>query len=251
MDRLPIGRWMKYELSLPTQKKSKSLAFKTIDERAVSHDSSEEDAVDKDVAYLVKNFRKFLKLKNSGKPDIFEKASPIVERIVKFDTLGTTFIPKIFESRDWADMFRNFEDPIEELVKEFYSNARYTRVELKCWVRGTKFFINSEYIAKVLCITRLACVDTTPYDDRVLKAQDILQVLGTDHEVVSKGTSIGIGQFSPELTTLKLIIFSNLYPLSNIAFINLGRAQFLCDLITGVSIDICVHIFQIIGKAIA
>ena len=33
----------------------------------VSHDSSEEDAVDKDVAYLVKNFQKFLKLKNSEK----------------------------------------------------------------------------------------------------------------------------------------------------------------------------------------
>ncbi|XP_065634652.1 uncharacterized protein LOC136069742 [Quercus suber] len=47
-----------YELSLPTQKKSKSLALKTIDERVVSHDSPEEGAVDKDVAYLVKNFRK-------------------------------------------------------------------------------------------------------------------------------------------------------------------------------------------------
>ena len=31
------------------------------------HDSSEDDAVKKDVAYLVKNFRKFLKFKNSGR----------------------------------------------------------------------------------------------------------------------------------------------------------------------------------------
>ena len=30
----------------------------------------------------------------------FKEAIPIVERIVKFDTLGTTFIPKIFEERD-------------------------------------------------------------------------------------------------------------------------------------------------------
>lgn len=94
-------------------------------------------------------------------------------------------------------------------------------------------------------------MDTTPYDDRILKAQDILQVLRTDHEVVSKGTFIGTGQFLPELTTLKLIMFSNLYPLSNTAFINLERAQFLYDLITGVSIDICAHIFQIIGKTTA
>ena len=31
------------------------------------HDSSDDDAVEKDVAYLTKNFRKFLKFKNSGK----------------------------------------------------------------------------------------------------------------------------------------------------------------------------------------
>ena len=46
-------------------------------------------------------------------------------------------------------------------------------------------------------------------------------------------------------------MFSNLYPLSNTAFINLGRAQFRSDLITGAPIDICAHIFQIIGKTAA
>ena len=67
---------------------------------------------------------------------IFQKAPTVVERVVKFDTLGTKFIPRIFEAKDWVDLFGNFEDPIDELVKEFYSNARYTGVELKCWVRG-------------------------------------------------------------------------------------------------------------------
>ena len=46
-------------------------------------------------------------------------------------------------------------------------------------------------------------------------------------------------------------MFFNLYPLSNTTFINLGRVQFLCDLITGAPIDICAHIFQIIGKTAA
>ena len=82
-----------------------------------------------------------------------------MERIVKFDTLGTTFIPKIFEEIYWPDLFGNFKDPIEELVKEFYSNARFTGVELKCWVRGTKFSINANYIAKVLLITKPVNVD--------------------------------------------------------------------------------------------
>ena len=52
---------------MPTQRKSKSLALKTINERVEAHDSSDEDVVKKDVAYLVKNFRKFLKFKNNGK----------------------------------------------------------------------------------------------------------------------------------------------------------------------------------------
>ena len=55
--------------------------------------------------------------------NIFMKAPAVEERVVKFDTLGTTFIPRIFESKDWANLFGNFEDPIGELVKEFYSNA--------------------------------------------------------------------------------------------------------------------------------
>ena len=58
----------------------------------------------------------------------------MVERVVKFDTLGRTFIPRIFEAKDWADLFGNFKGSVDELVKEFYSNARYTGVELQCLV---------------------------------------------------------------------------------------------------------------------
>ena len=56
----------KYELGMPFQKSSKSLTLKTITERM--DDSSEEDDVEKKVAFLAKNFRKFLKMKNNGKP---------------------------------------------------------------------------------------------------------------------------------------------------------------------------------------
>ena len=62
-----IGSLQTYELSLPNQRKSKSLTLKTIYERVKAHDSSDEDVVEKDVAYLAKNFCKFLKFKNSGK----------------------------------------------------------------------------------------------------------------------------------------------------------------------------------------
>ena len=51
-----IGSLQTYELSLPNQRKSKSLSLKTINERIEAHDSSDEDVVKKDVSYLAKNF---------------------------------------------------------------------------------------------------------------------------------------------------------------------------------------------------
>ena len=60
-----IGSLQTYELGLPSRKTSKSFALKTITERM--NDSSKEDDVEKEVAFLAKNFRKFLKMKKSGK----------------------------------------------------------------------------------------------------------------------------------------------------------------------------------------
>ena len=86
-----IGSLQTYELSLPSQRKSKSLALKTINERGEAHDSSDEDAVDKDVAYLVKNFQKFLKFKKNQK--FVEKG--------KFPSFGKK--KKDFKRRDGKD----------------------------------------------------------------------------------------------------------------------------------------------------
>ena len=55
-----IGSLQMYELSLPNQRKSKSFALKTTNERVETHASLDEDIVEKDVAYLAKNFHKFL-----------------------------------------------------------------------------------------------------------------------------------------------------------------------------------------------
>ena len=51
-----IGSLQTYELSLPIQRKSKYVALKTVNERLDVHDSSDDNVVEKDVAYLAKNF---------------------------------------------------------------------------------------------------------------------------------------------------------------------------------------------------
>ena len=122
--------------------------------------------------------------------NIFDKSTPLVEQVVEFDTLGTTFIPRIFEPQDWANFFRNIFDPMDELVKKCYSNASDLGVELIFWVRGKEFGISPNSIADILYITRPQNVDPTPHDDRTPEIQDILQVLGSDHEVSNTGTSI-------------------------------------------------------------
>ena len=77
------------------------------------------------------NYERFITPLNSHiYSSIFDLASPIVECVVKFNTLKTTFVPRIFESRDWATLFGNFEDPVDELVKECYSNISDLGVEL-------------------------------------------------------------------------------------------------------------------------
>ena len=143
-------------------------------------------------------------------------------------------------------MFGGFEDPIEELVKEFYSKAWFTGAELKCWVCGKDFVITPDYLAKILHINRSINVDTSPYDERLTPVVEILETLGAHHEVSSMGTSIGTSRFEPEMKTLTLIMHSNLYPLTS--FINLSETKFLCDLINGPQINICAHIFQILGR---
>ena len=51
-----IGSLQTYELSLPNQRKSKSLALKTVNEKVDVHDSSDDDVVENDVAHFAKNF---------------------------------------------------------------------------------------------------------------------------------------------------------------------------------------------------
>ena len=44
-------------------------------------------------------------------------------------------------------------------------------------------------------------VDISPYDDRLALVTEVLDILGADHEVSSKGTSIGTAKFGLELKT--------------------------------------------------
>ena len=69
-------------------------------------------------------------------------------------------------------------------------------------------------------------------------------------EFSPNGNSISVSLLSLKLRVLTIIMFHNLYPLSNIRYMNLRRALFLHDLITNEEIDICTHIFHILRKTV-
>ena len=82
----------------------------------------------------------------------FKDAPMLIERVIEQASLLDMNIPKWFASKDWNYLLSNFEDPYEELVKEFYANAIFDGDELRCWVREKDFIVMPSYLAIIFNI---------------------------------------------------------------------------------------------------
>ena len=178
----------------------------------------------------------------------FREALLLVERAIKQASLLETKIPKWFATKDWNYLLSNLDDAYENMVKEFYATAIVEGEELKCWVGGKSFSITPVYLAEILHINRPIFTKPLVYDDLNLDEEVLREALGDNLEFSSNGKSVTVASLSPELRLLTTIMFHNLYPLSSIGYMNLGRALFLHDLITDEEIDVCSHIFHILAK---
>ena len=63
----------------------------------------------------------------------FQDAPMLVERVVEQASLLDTKILKWFATKDLNFLLNSFEEPYENMVKEFYANAISEKDELKCW----------------------------------------------------------------------------------------------------------------------
>ena len=176
------------------------------------------------------------------------EAPLLVERAIDQPSLLDTNIPKWFATKDWNFLLSNLDDAYENLVKEFYANAIVDGEELKCWVRGKSFLVTPIYLAEILHINRPMLPIPPVYVELNPDEEVLGEAFGANLEFSSNGKSISVASISPELRLLTMIMFSNLYPLSSTGFMNLGRALFLHDLITGEEIDVCSQIFYILAK---
>ena len=106
------------------------------------------------------------------------------------------------------------------------------------------------YLAEILHINRPMLRKPSVYDDLYLEEDLLREALCKDLEFSPNGNSINVSSLSPKMRVFTIIMFHNLYPLSNTGYMNLGRALFLHDLISDVEIDICAHIFHILRKTV-
>ena len=113
------------------------------------------------------------------------------------------------------------------------------------------FSVTPIYLAEILHINQPMFTNPLVYDDLNLDEDLLRDVLGRNLEFSPNGNSINVSSLSLELRVLTIIMFYNLYPLSSIGYMNLGRALFLHYLITDEEIDIYAHIFHILRKTVA
>ena len=137
---------------------------------------------------------------------------------------------------------------MKSLWKNFIQNALFDEDKLRCWVRGKDFIVMPSYLAIILNINWLVFIKPLVYDELEPDLGMLQDALGENLVISSNGKAISMSSLSLELRLLTTIMFHNLYPLSSTGYLNLGRALFLHDLITDEEIDICSHIFHILGK---
>ena len=112
----------------------------------------------------------------------------------------------------------------------------------------SNFTATPSYLAIILNINRPVFRKPLMYDHLDLEANLLRDTFRENLDFSHNGKSVSFSSLSPELRLLTTIMFHNLYLLSSIGHMNLGRALFLYDLITDKEIDICSHIFHILSK---
>ena len=142
------------------------------------------------------NFRSYAT--SQAYENYFKDAPLLVGRMVEQAFLLDTNILKQFATKDWNYLLSNFEEPYEEMMKEFYVNAIFDGDELKCWVQGKDFAITPFYLAIILNINRPVFQKPQVYDDLDPDVEMLRDAFGENLEIASNGKSIGVSSLSPE-----------------------------------------------------
>ena len=87
--------------------------------------------------------------------DCYKRATIIMERVVKLDTLEDTYILEVFKERIWMKLLNPSGNVYSKIIKEFFLNASVDRDHINCWVRHKEFVITRESIQEFLEVVLL------------------------------------------------------------------------------------------------
>ena len=178
--------------------------------------------------------------------DCYNKATIIMERVVKLETLEDTFIPEVFKERMWTKLLNPVGVVYLEIIKELFSNASVEGDRIDCWVRHKEFVITRDNIQEFLEIRPPSQTITVQYEDRLDSIEDMVLTFGGS----ARKSSINNIPFSSEMRTLAHMMISNLYLVTNLMTLSIARTIFLYDLFSHKEIDIRGHIFHLLKKII-
>ena len=176
----------------------------------------------------------------------YKRATIIMERVVKFDTLKDTCIPTVFKERTWTKLLNLSGVVNSEIIKEFFSNASVEGDHIDYWVRHKEFVITRESIQEFLEVRPPLYPITVQYEDRLESIEEMVRILSGTLRKTSRNRI----SFSPEMRTLAHVMIHNLYPITNLTTLSAPRTIFLYNLFTHKDIDICGHIFHLLKKSI-
>ena len=175
-----------------------------------------------------------------------KKATIIIERVVRIETLENTVILEIFKERAWTKLLNPSRNVYAELIKEFFANATVDGDHINGWVRQKEFIITSDSIQEFLEVHPPFQPISIQYDDKLDSLEPMAELLGGSLKKKSMNTI----PFNGEMRTLAYVMIHNLYPVTNLTTLFAPRTIFLYDLYTHKEIDICGHIFHLLTKSI-
>ena len=178
--------------------------------------------------------------------DFYKKATIIMERVVRMETLENTSTPKVFKERTWTKLLNPSGNVFADIIREFFANALVEGEHINCWVRQREFIITRESIQVVLEVRPPSQQISIQYNDRL----DSLEPMANLLDGSLKKKSMNTIPFTAEIRTLAYIMIHNLYLVTNLITFSEPRTIFLYDLFTHKEINICGHIYYLLSKSI-
>ena len=99
--------------------------------------------------------------------DFYKKATIIMERVVRMETLENTTIPEIFKERTWTKLLNTSGNVYAKLIREFFANATMEGDHINNWLRKKEFIITRDSIQEFLEVCPPSQPISVHYDDRL------------------------------------------------------------------------------------